>query len=642
MSKSKLDVFGLDAAIDSFGESVGVFNSEEEAQWEHTPVNIVEFLESEQFMNVRYNPSTGIGVYPLVLDDLVNIFGTNAFDVAAIKRKSFFSEAVGTGKSSRQAWISLYQTYKCLCLRNPIQWFNANGAKLLPNSKISVVCLSRTEENAKEVVFQKANMACLQSSWFTENYLPDPKIMSKLVFDSMPRNRNLHKPGKVYKNISIVPGSSSEYSVLGLDVLMGSLDEITKFQAAGDRSLTNEDTDQAEVLINALSARITSRFGDLGHLCGVGNPEHLADTLERYSQLYANDPNVYIVKRRPVWAVKVPDFDPDLLDERGEHVFPHFYFDIAKQKIISTEVYNRKKKRDKNINDAIMRIPYGPTKKSQLYYEGFRDRPEIALRDHGGQPTQSVGRWWIDSLTVVPQKVNKKRVSPIPESNLTPRPYYNPLTPDVPDFSKIIDIVREDWALYGIHIDLAEVGDSATLVMSHPTGRTSKDAAKIKLDLVYRYQPSQLDPFQVSYIRDLVWWLWKVKKFPLGKVTADQYQSLELLQTFTAWELNTEKLSVDTKGLELFDNLKWCITEDRLDYFPFTQFESEIQSLERQGKKVVKNQHSKDDVAQGYAGSIWNSTQLALLEMFEIDDSWELDNEMVPGEDDCSSSAEIF
>jgi hypothetical protein len=220
-------------------------------------------------------------------------------------------------------------------------------------------------------------------------------------------------------------------------------------------------------------------------------------------------------------------------------------------------------------------------------------------------------------------------------------PEYNPANPEIPDFSKVIDIVREDWALYGIHIDLAETGDSAVLVMTHPVGLTSKKSPKIKLDLVYRFQPSQTNPFQLRTIRDLVWWLWKVKKFPIGLITADKWNSLEMLQAFVAEGLDGQQLSVDTKSQELFDNLKWAIIEDRFDFFAFGDFDREIFGLEKNGKKVEKNKYGKDDVAQGYAGSVWNSTQLAMRDIFDMDESWELNNEMEPGED-SGSSAEVY
>jgi hypothetical protein len=633
----EFDVLGIDAALDSFAKDAGYFDGDEDERiWEHKPVNIVEFLESSRFMNSKYNKSTGVGVFPCVMDDLVSIFGTNAEDVAPIKRRSYFSEAIGTGKSSRMAWASLYMAYKILCLRNPIQWYNSHGAKLLPNSKISICLLSRTEDNAKDVIFSKANMACLQSEWFNEHYLPDSQVMSKLIFDAAPRNRKQHKLGKIYKNVCIMPGSSSEYSVLGADVVFGGLDECTKFSAAGDRNLTDEDTDQAEVLINALSARITSRFGDLGHLCCVGNPEHLDDTIERYTKRDANNPLVYIVKRRAVWHARMPEFDPDKLDKSGNPVYPHFYFDIEKKRIVPQEVYDRKKKRNKNINEVIMRIPYGP---SNQYYEVFRDRPEIALRDYGGVPTQAVGQWWSEAQTVLPQKVNRNRVSPIPEKELHPMPKYS-ANGEIPDFSNIIDITREDWAWYTIHIDLAENGDSAVLVMSHPTGLTGK-SPKIKIDLIYRFKPSLTNPFQLKTIRDLVWWLWKVKKFPIGKVTADKWNSLEMLQAFAMEGLDAEKLSVDSRSQELFDNLKWCIIENRLDFFSFEDFNREIYGLEKNGKNVEKNKYGSDDVAQGVAGSVYNSTQLGKFDEPTWDKSWDLENDMIPGED-FASSAEIW
>jgi hypothetical protein len=46
-------------------------------------------------------------------------------------------------------------------------------------------------------------------------------------------------------------------------------------------------------------------------------------------------------------------------------------------------------------------------------------------------------------------------------------------------------------------------------------------------------------------------------------------------------------------------------------------------------------------VAQGYAGSVWNSTQLAMLDKPHYDDSWSLENDRIPGESG-SSEAVLF
>ena len=641
-----IDNFGLADAFATFGKNVGLFDDNEDDLdesriWEHAPVNIVEFVESPRFMNSKYNPSTGIGAFPCVMDDLVAIFGTDARTVAPLMRESFFSEGVGTGKSTKLAWLTGYMAYKLLCLRNPIQWMNHHGAKLLPNSKISIILISRTEENAKEVVFGKLNQFVAASPWFAEFNPPDAKTMSKIIFDALPHNRNHIKLGKLYKNITLLPGSSSEFAPLGKDLIFGVLDEASKYSAAQDRNLTDEDTDQAEVLYAVVKSRITSRFADNGHLCCVGNPEHAQDFLQRSFKRVAGDPLVYTVQRRSVWSAKQPDYDPDLLKEDGTPVTPHFFFDIEKRRILPEEVYLRRKRRKKNIDSEILRIPFGPTPTSMQYYDIFRDRPEVALRDYAGIPTSAVGMYWPEALTILPSRVNKDRVSPIPENNLQPMPEYKDDANEIPDFSHIIDIVREDWAWYGIHIDLAENGDSAVLVLSHPTELTKKKSPKIKIDLIYRFKPSQLTPFQLRVIRDLVWWLWKVKKFPIGIVSADKWNSLEMLQAFAAEGLNAQKLSVDSRSQELFDTLKWCIIEKRLDFFEFHEFDAEIYGLEKNGKRVEKNKYGSDDVCQGVAGSVWNSTQLAILDLPINDDSWDVENDIMPGEN-FGSSAEIF
>lgn len=614
----------LSSVFEDFSHKVGLYEGSENI-WEHKPVDVVQFIEDPRFMNSKFNPSTGIGCFPCVMDDMVSLFGTDPYEVAPIKREAYFSEAIGTGKSTKLAWICLYGSYKLLCLRNPIAWFQMHGGKLLANTKLSIVMLSRTEDNAKEVVFQKANMFVLQSDWFNEFYLPVPDIMSKIVFDAPPKNRKQHKMGKLYKNISIVPGSSSEFSPLGKDLFIAIIDEVTKFQAAQDRGITDGNTDQAEILFNAVKSRVTSRVTDNGLVCCVGNPEHTQDFLERHTEKEAKNPLVHIVKRRSIWSAKQPEFDPNLIGKDGLPIYSHFFFDVVKRRIIPEEIYIRKKARDNT--SGILRIPYGP---SNQYFEVFRDRPEIALRDYAGIPTEAVGAWW-DEPDLLNVRVNKNRTNPIDEKILTP---------DNPEKHIADWFIRKDLKWHGLHIDLAEVGDSATFALSHPVELDKKKNPKIYLDLIYRYLPNPSNPFQIHLIQDFVDYLWKVKRIPIGLITADQHQSTQLLQTFEAWGLNTEVLSVDKNSKEIMDNLRWAIKEKRLDFFKHGMLMREILGLEKNGQRVEKSRYGTDDVVQAVAGSVWNSMKLALLDD-PLQDEWTLENEEIPGETG-GSSAEIF
>ena len=614
MSGNKAARGSLSDIITSFGEKVGVH--EEERIWQHKPIDVIQFVEDPRYMDFKYKKAYGVGLRPCVADDLVAIFGMDPETIPPIMREAYFSEAVGTGKSTKLAFVCLYATYKLLCLYNPLFQLQKLGAKVGSNTKISIVMLSRTEENAKEVVFSKANAFVMQSEWFLENYLPAADITSKLVFDSFPKNRRKINLSKTYKNISIVPGSSSEFSPLGKDIYVGIMDEATKFQAAQDRKLTDADTDQAEVLYHSLTSRIITRFGANGLFVGMGNPEHKNDFLERHTEKVKDHPDIYIIKRRSYWDAVMPEFDPDVKNPDGSDKYPHFYFDKNKRRVIPDQF--REKYENK---PEILKIPYGPNDK---FYEQFRDSPEEAMRDLAGIPTEAVGAAYTDP-GLYARNAEKERENSM-EDELQPN---NPLIHIKSWF------IREHLKWHGLHIDLGEKLDSATFALSHPYNLDERNNPYIWLDMIYRFQPSPQSEFLISLMQDFVEYLWKVKRIPIGKITADKHQSAQLLGTFRTWKIDAEFLSVDIKSKELYDNLVWTIKEKRLNYFTHDVWFREMRGLEKDGpNRIVKPPHGSDDVAQAVAGSVWNSMHLALNDDPE-GERWDISN---PWEEESSSA----
>lgn len=607
MPKNNQARSSLSDIIDDFGEKVGVFKDQK--KWQFKPVDVVQFVEDPRYMNFEYKPAYGVGLRPCVKDDLVAIFGMDPYRIQPVKREAYFSEAVGTGKSTKLAFICLYATYKLLCLYNPLYELVKLGAKTGSNTKISIVMLSRTEDNAKEVVFSKANAFVMQSEWFLENYLPAADITSKLVFDSFPKNRRKMKLGKVYKNISIVPGSSSEFAPLGKDIYIGIMDEATKFQAAQDRTLTDADTDQAEVLYDSLSSRITTRFGANGLVVCMGNPEHKDDFLERHTEKVKDNPNIYVVKRRSVWDSTMPEFDPDIKNKDGSDKYPHFYFDTNKRRVIPDQFRERYKNKS-----GILRIPHGPENK---YFEQFKDRPESAMRDLAGIPTEAVGAAYSDPGLYTRNADNSRE-----------NPMENIPQPDDPYKHIKSYFIRKHLKWHCLHIDLGETIDAASFTLSHPYELDERNNPYIWLDMIYRFKPSPQAEFDINIIQNFVEYLWKIKRIPIGLITADKHQSAQLLQTFNTWGIRAELLSVDLKSKELFDNLVWTIRQKRLNYFFHDVWFREMRGLEKDGpNRIVKPPHGSDDVAQTVAGSVWGSMHLALMDdpegdMWNIDKKW--------------------
>jgi hypothetical protein len=484
------------------------------------------------------------------------------------------------------------------------------GCQLKEDSKIAIMVMARTESNAKEVAYDKVNGLIMHSRWFQDHYLPAPEVNSKIELDAPPRNRFRFDPTKKYKNIHIVPGSSSEYSALGYDIIMGVLDEVTKFAAAQDRTVSDEDKDQAEILFAAIQGRIVSRYEDNGIIICVGNPEYKTDFLERHTEKQTSKEDVYIVKRRAQWHSKMPEFDPDKKLPNGDYKYPHFYFSIPKQRIMPEQLKQK---------SGVIPVPYGP---NDMYYELAKHSPEIFTRDYAGYPTAAVGQYASD-VELFTAKANSERKSPL----ITGK------QPDVPEQWVEPWFERKHIAWHALHFDLGEVSDPAAFCLSHPYGFDSDKNPLIYIDMIYRFEGTPLSPFQIRWVYDWVDYFVNLG-IPIGLISADTHQSTQMLQTFSSKGFETDTLSLD-RDRKPYDNLVQAAMEGRLDFYYHDVLDREYRGLEKQGDKIVKPRHGTDDVFQAVAGSVWQSMRLAVIDPPE--------ENSIPGtEDEGYSSVDIL
>lgn len=576
--KETPNIVSLSDAIGNFSDKIKT--ARHDTEWQFEPVTIEQFINDPYYLDFAYDSDTKVGCRPCVMSDLIEFFGTNATDIAPKKRVFIDSEAIGTGKSTKIALICVYAAYKLLCLWNPIESLNKRGCQLKKASTIAITVNARTEQNAKEIAYAKVNSFIMQSEWFQEHYMPAKEITSRIVLDDAPQNRFKFDSTALYKNIQIVPGSSSEYSVLGRDIFIGIIDEITKFESAQDRTMVDESRDQAEIVFSAIQGRIISRFGDLGSIVAGGNPEHKDDFLERHARKEKGKENTQIVLRRSVWDSIFPDFNPD--------THPHFYFNRIKQRVVTEKSKNQ---------PGVHACPYGP---DNLYYDIAMTSPEIFTRDYLGYPTSAVGQYALD-IGLMDRNWNKlyKAKNPMKKGS----------QPDKPEH------YLEEWfkpihlAWHTLHFDLAETGDAATFCLSHPFGVSKNKSPFIYVDLIYKFQGTPESPFQIRWMKEWVKYLVRLG-FPINLITADRHQSVDMLQTFGTYGFMAEYLSVDANR-QIIDHLVQCFKETRLNCFPSSDLSGEYKGLERKGDKIVKPRYGSDDVIQAVAGSVWNCLRIS-------------------------------
>lgn len=563
--------------------------------WEQDPVDPVTFIESPDYLDLK-----GIA-RDCVIDDLKNLFPNGSH--RKLERKytlAIFDEGIGSGKSFKMAVISVYLTYLLLCMYDP-----ARNFKLAPRSKIAIMNMSVTGDQARRVVFGEIKNKIDQSPWFQEYYPPNPRVRSELQFDVPPDNPNKAIKGKIYKNIYIIPGSSSGMAPLGYNLFAAIMDEATLWRDTGNK-------DYAEDVFNIISRRITSRFGEQGLAILGGSPMYHDDFLERKIaeakeiEAQGKDSKTLVV-RRSHWEATMPNY-------KG----PMFWFHISDSKIFETpeklekyreKVYRKalKKGGEENAKAAMEVFNQNIAEIPMPYYKDFKADPEKSKRDLGGWPSSSVNPFF-EQPGIIEERCNLNRADPFNEYSREFKSWFGP--------------IANAW--HAIHIDSSKMhgGDATGLALGHNEGFTEDGGVKHFIDCVIRLQGTPEEPIPLEEIRQIIYFFTKLG-FMIGKITIDGFESLDTIQLLTKKGYYVEYLSVD-KNTKPYNELKNSIYENRIDYYWHKTFIEELQKVERVKSgisyKIDHPRGGSKDCSDAVAGCVYNLVEIAEWDPPAVDD----------------------
>lgn len=548
--------------------------------WEFTPVDALEFCKGKDYLNL------GEQIYPVVLRDLADTFSGNPKNLKNKYEEIIFDEAIGSGKSFKLSILASYMAYKLLCMRNPQKTFN-----LAPSSKIAIMNMSVSASQAKRVVFGEIKNKLDYSPWFQENYPPNPRIRSELQFDWSP---NVPEPDKVYKNIYIIPGSSSGFAPLGYNLFCGIIDEATLWR-------DTDNKDYVEEVYNIIRRRITSRFMDKGLIVLGGSPMYSTDFLEKrikqHEEIGEEKESNIMVRRRSHWDAKYPDY-------KG----PIFYFHLEDSKVFEDEVKLNKerdriaKKAGKNWKDAVEAFDRQIKEIPMMYYDDFKNNPEGSKRDLGGWPSDTISSF-IETPGIIEESINYKRKDPVRAPYMFKK-WFGPVSNKV-------------W--HAIHLDLALTGDTCGVAMGHPNGFTPEGGVNAFIDFIMEIKGTKENPVQIEDIRKMIYGLTRMG-FMIGKVTMDGFQSADNMQILRKNGYLAEYLSVD-RSLVPYEEWKSATYEGRIDVYYHDKYINEAKKLEKiKNKKIDHPRNGSKDCTDAVAGVINSCIELATWDPPEIED----------------------
>jgi len=328
----------------SKGKTLSSFRVSISGNLEEIPTKLKrkQCTKRKQIKNVLY---TGFKIEELEID---NFYGFE-LDKNHLYLMDDFTVTHNSGKSYVSSMAIVYSIYRLLCIRNPQEYF-----KMAKGTKIAFINVSKSFNQAKDVVFGEIKNRLDNNKWFQTFYPQDPRIKSKM---------------RMHKNIYILPVGSNEEAPLGYNIFGAVIDE------ASFHTLT-KDKDYAEESYNQIKKRIRSRFFSKGKLFIITSPRYVYDFAEK--KFAEGDINPKLFKRRvPLW------------DAMPKEVFCGKYFDLG----------------DYLPNLKGVKVPIE-------YEDEFKQNPERAMRDYGAQPSMAIQGFFNDPDTIK-NAANYNRKHPI-------------------------------------------------------------------------------------------------------------------------------------------------------------------------------------------------------------------------------------
>jgi len=502
-------------------------------------------LENPEFVSEQDQPR------PKNKELLIDIFDSGTtfeeFENLGKYEEILYIAGVGSGKGFCSSMSIVYVVYRLLCLKNPQEYFH-----LAKGTKIAFINISKSFNQAKDVVFGDIKNRIDNNKWFQSFYPPDPRIKSKI---------------RMPKNIYILPIGSNEEAPLGYNIFGAVIDE------ASFHTLTKEK-DYAEESYNQIKKRIRSRFMSRGKLFIITSPRYVYDFAEKKFKEAETNPKI-LRRRTPLWEALPED------SYSGEK------FDLGTY--LST---------------------FAGTMVPIEYEDEFKQNPERAMRDYGAQPSMAIQGFFNDP-DVIKKMANYNRKHPIdPKTGEFAEWFYNLRSSENYDPDK--RFIHIDLGLNkngrGDNCGFC-LGKFAGWKESKSIEGKIEKRPKIFIDFMLRISArSARDEIQFEDVRQYIYKL-KDIGYNIAKISFDGWNSIDSLQTLNSAGFNAELLSID-RNPESYYTLKSALLDGRLDYYYYQPFIDELSQLEEiKGNKIDHPRSGKKDVADCVSGICYHAAK---------------------------------
>lgn len=555
--------------------------------YEEIPVDIEVFLQDKKYLgNGLINDEGKFTVYPYWVNTLKKIF-PDPLQPAQYNTLAL-TGAIGLGKSFMAVLVMLYELYRMLCLKNPYTYYG-----LQPIDKITFAMMNITLDASKGVAWDKMQQLLQSSEWFMNHGTVSGNV-----------NVEWNPP----KGIELIAGSLPRH-ILGRAVYCAFLDEIS-FQPNQD---VEKQKEKAKELVSAASTRMQSRF-----MKGDKNPTILIIASSKRTQQSFMETFIHKRKEMESKTTLVVD-EPQWVIRNDKDSNIKFKIAVG-NKFLQSEVIplnatpqDLQEYRNRGFN--LLDVPIG-------YYEQFVEDIDKSLQDIAGISTTSSSRY-ISGVRLKevknPQLKNpfERDIIEVGNAENDTAQYYNFFNMEnVPQNMK-------EKPLY-VHLDMSISGDKTGIAGvwikgSKPHVEGEPESRDGLFQLAFSVSVKAPKGYQVSFEknRQFIYWL-KEQGFNLKGVSADTFQSYDLLQALQSRNIPTEIISVDklTDHVCLpYQFFKNVIYEKRIDMYDSTLLTEEIIGLER-NNNTGKVDHTplggginSKDQSDAVCGALWNASK---------------------------------
>ena len=499
--------------------------------------------------------------------------------------------SIGTGKTTVAMLGQFYNLYRVTSLRYPQLAMGSGETKPLALLLLTVSKMKADEMLQGMRVFLKSckNFIEVNNEDDFEKYNDYPEITPyyEHKVESFPR---IQFPNNIY----IGTGSNLSHTI-GSDIFGVVLDE------AEFRGTSAEKTFElySELLSRVVSRFLKSKFKLVNLISSVKHETGVIATHIKKLKDLINSPYHYI-SSYAIWEIK-----PEYLDAFEK--YGHFYaFKGTKthpSRLLNTTDSENYDKGEFHIpeNCKVIRVPAHPILK-----KAFQTNVERALMEQAGEYT-SGGERPFDDLSSLEDEVLHGEitfVAPLEGG----KSLFNQLPKEM--FTKTPDglrLKRYPNAKRYIHVDLGDTGE-AGISMVHKEVHPITGHIMYISDFVGRITSPNRISFQM--VQDFLFDLKQIGNIFFRKLTADQYQSVSLLQ-----KLETSKFATEVKKQEMgtkpypFNEIGTLVGEQSIKVGQCSNLKKQLKgiyfTMNDKGKQTVHYETERKDVADAFVGSIY-------------------------------------